>query len=142
MRVLSRGALELVVDLAQRAYAKGVCTPNPPVGSLVFEPTLLWCHGGDAVQRRPADIDAIGWLVQSGLAPYLTEQQARAQRLAGKDPTPDARLVWDIMPLSGRRGRMSDSILMAFGVPRPNVLRYENAEFWALPNDIAELVRG
>lgn len=61
------------------------------------------------------DEDAIGWLVAHGDAPY------------NEDGTGEMREVWDVIPLA--RGRS--------GKP----LRWENAEFFALPDSLARLVR-
>lgn len=126
MRVLTRGALEIVCGLAQQAYKRGVCRQNPVVGDLVFEPTLLWCHG-PRVGRVGVDVDAIGWLHATGQAPYVAGDVGDDLAINLRK---EMRLVWDIYALSGRRG---DTGIRA-------TLRFENCEFWALPNDIAELV--
>lgn len=64
--------------------------------------------------RRRNDPDAVGWLVAHGDAPY------------NEDGTGAMREIWDVIPLE--RGRD--------GKP----LRWENAEFFALPDAFAALV--
>lgn len=88
-------------------------------------------HGGRCrVRTKPGDLvveiskydidpDMIGWLVAHGRAPYERDAAAGA-------PT---REVWDIRPLSGR--------VSAEGGP----VRWENADFVALPDAIAVIAR-
>lgn len=87
--------------------------------------------GGRTRHARPGDLvieiskfdtdpDAIGWLVAHGRAPY--ERDA--------PPGAPTREVWDVAPLSGYT---TDA-----GGPTK---RWENAEFVALPEAVAELAR-
>ena len=71
------------------------------------------------ISKFDTDPDAIGWLVAHGRAPY--ERDA--------PPGSPTREVWDVAPLSGRT---NDA-----GGP----MRWENAEFVALPEAVAELAR-
>lgn len=69
---------------------------------------------------RLGDEDAIGWLVAHDQAPY------------NEDGTGETREVWHVVPLSGpiRNSRYGDG-----------ANRWENAEFYALPDSLAELAR-
>lgn len=66
------------------------------------------------------DADAIGWLVGHDDAPY------------NEDGTGEMREVWHVIPLSGpvQDSRWGDGSL-----------RWENAEFFGLPESIAALAR-
>lgn len=70
------------------------------------------------VSKFNIDPDAIGWLVNHGRAPYAED---------GSGPT---REIWDLIPLSGARGSYEGG-----------AQRWENAEFVALPDSVAELAR-
>jgi len=76
--------LMLLVDLARRATLNWEQTAAPPLapGDLVVE-----------VSKFAIDPDAIGWLVGEGEAAY------------SEDGTGPTRHVFDIVPLSGARGR-------------------------------------
>jgi hypothetical protein len=139
--------LRLVVRLAQLANRAGVCRINLKPGDLVVE-----------ITRFDTDPDAIGWLVGHGRAPYevtpplhvgdcpMTNARPADRECCvckhhddqprdyiegggGTRYTGPTREVWDIRPLSGR----------AAGDGGP--MRWENADFVALPDAIAELAR-
>lgn len=98
------GPLDDLIRRALAAFPVGFSAPQP--GDLVMDPSAL---------RN--DMDAIGWLVAHGDAPYNVD---------GSGPV---REVWDIEPLSGAHHRLG----------RPQ--RWENAEFFSLPPDLVELAR-
>lgn len=69
----------------------------------------------DPSMIRRGEDDAVGWLVAHGDAPY------------NKDGTGELREIWDVIPLAhGRDGKP---------------LRWENAEFYALPDSLAALLK-
>jgi hypothetical protein len=108
--------LRFVVRLAINLHQPLLRTsPNP--GDLVVE-----------VTRMRMDPDAIGWLIAHGQAPWFAGTKVADGILDGVGPM---REVWDIEPLSGR-GPLH-------GPWRPQ--RWENAQFMALPDAIAELAR-
>lgn len=98
--------LLMLVRLGREAHHGGRCR-HARSGDLVVE-----------ISKFDIDPDAIGWLVAHGRAPYELDAPPGA-------PT---REVWDILPLSGRKG--SD-----------RAVRWENADFVALPDAIAVLAR-
>lgn len=71
------------------------------------------------VSKFDTDPDSIGWLVAHGQAPYERDAPIGS-------PT---REVWDVVPLSGITTDAGPST------------RWENAEFVALPESVAELAR-
>jgi hypothetical protein len=80
------------------------------------------CRPGDLIveiSRYEIDPDGIGWLVNHGRAPYE----------ADAPPGATTREVWDMTPLSGRTGQNGGEV------------RWENADFVALPEAIADLAR-
>jgi hypothetical protein len=69
------------------------------------------------ISKYDNDPDGIGWLVAHGRAPYELDAP----------PGSPTREVWDLRPLSGRG--------------EGGVMRWENADFVALPDSIAALAR-
>ncbi len=139
--------LKLIVRLAQMAHRGGLCRVNLKPGDLVVE-----------ISRFHLDPDAIGWLIAHGRAPYertpplhvgdcpMTNTTAAdrtgcvcehhegeprdyIEGKGGARYTGPTREIWDIRPFSGRAG---DD-----GGPQ----RWENADFVALPDAVAELAR-
>lgn len=136
--------LVMLVRLGREAHHGGRCR-HARVGNLVVE-----------ISKYEIDPDGIGWLVAHGRAPYERPPElhvgdcpmtnadpgARTRCVCDHHDTPReyleggggqrggaTREVWDIEPLSGRRGND--------GGP----MRWENAEFVALPESLAELAR-
>ena len=72
------------------------------------------------ISKYDTDPDAIGWLVAHGRAPYEVDAP----------PGSPTREVWDVVPLS-------DCTTDAGGPTK----RWENADFVALPEAVAELAR-
>lgn len=116
----------LIVRLCREAQRAGRCHANPQPGDAVIEVTT---RDANAEER---DDDAIGILAAHGHAPYRWSEVVHpCLRDCGEkhaNGCPNAtREVWDLLPLSGRRGANGP-------------LRWENAEFMVLPGDLADLV--
>lgn len=115
---------DLIGDLILAPSEVDHVTPlSPKALSKVIELARAAFQRGDVRQARPGDLvfdpgaihvsaNAIGWLVDHGDA------------AVNDDGSGEVREVWDIWPLSGSTG------------PGGRPLRWENAEFVALPESV------